>query len=59
MSKRDDVIKRPKGLDTEWKIKVGETLRKAGLVASDFTGVLEVSLSSGGVASVTKKETLR
>ena len=55
----DKPIRRPKGLDDDWKKKVGETLRKAGLVGCDFTGVLEVSLNSGGVASVTKKETYR
>lgn len=52
-------IRRPKGLDADWKKHVGEILRKSGLVGSDFTGTIELSLNSGGVASVTKKETYR
>jgi hypothetical protein len=50
---------RRKPLDPEWKKKVAEVLRACGLVDKEFTGQVKLSLTSGGVASLTKEETVR
>lgn len=53
------ITRKKKSIDPLWKKRLAAMLTECGLVAEDFTGTVRLSLSAGGVASLTKEETLR
>jgi hypothetical protein len=52
-------IRRPEGLHPDWKKIMTEAAMRAGLVCSNYTGVVELSVNQGGVSSATQKVTHR